>query len=239
MELKFNFSQFNYSILMSIEIKISLNNGLYLKEPQDSKLGRNIVKHSILLIDKFGFESFTFKKLAEEINSTEASIYRYFENKHLLLLFLVNWYWEWVSYLIGINTINVEDPKKKLKIVIHSFVYASKENPSVTYVNESKLHRIVISEGNKTYHTKEVDNENSKGFFKSYKDLAESVSNVISEINPAFKYPFSLATNLFEMSNNHIFFAKHLPRLTDISVEKNEVDEVESMLNYFADKLLS
>ena len=239
MELKFNFSQFNYSILMSIEIKISLNNGLYLKEPQDSKLGRNIIKHSILLIDKFGFESFTFKKLAEEINSTEASIYRYFENKHLLLLFLVNWYWEWVSYLIGINTINVEDPKKKLKIIIHSFVYASKENPSVTYVNESKLHRIVISEGNKTYHTKEVDNENSKGFFKSYKDLAESVSNVISEINPAFKYPFSLATNLFEMSNNHIFFAKHLPRLTDISVEKNEVDEVESMLNYFADKLLS
>ena len=239
MELKFNFSQFNYSVLMSIEIKISLNNGLYLKEPQDSKLGRNIIKHSILLIDKFGFESFTFKKLAEEINSTEASIYRYFENKHLLLLFLVNWYWEWVSYLIGINTINVEDPKKKLKIVIHSFVYASKENPSVTYVNESKLHRIVISEGNKTYHTKEVDNENSKGFFKSYKDLAESVSNVISEINPAFKYPFSLATNLFEMSNNHIFFAKHLPRLTDVSVEKNEVDEVESMLNYFADKLLS
>ena len=239
MELKFNFSQFNYSVLMSIEIKISLNNGLYLKEPQDSKLGRKIIKHSILMIDKFGFESFTFKKLAEEINSTEASIYRYFENKHLLLLFLVNWYWEWVSYLIGINTINVEDPKKKLKIVIHSFVYASKENPSVTYVNESKLHRIVISEGNKTYHTKEVDNENSKGFFKSYKDLAESVSNVISEINPAFKYPFSLATNLFEMSNNHIFFAKHLPRLTDISVEKNEVDEVESMLNYFADKLLS
>ena len=224
---------------MSIEIKISLNNGLYLKEPQDSKLGRNIIKHSILMIDKFGFESFTFKKLAEQINSTEASIYRYFENKHLLLLFLVNWYWEWVSYLIGINTINVEDPKKKLKIIIHSFVYASKENPGITYVNESKLQRIVISEGNKTYHTKEVDNENSKGFFKSYKDLAESVSTVISEIKPTFKYPFSLATNLFEMSNNHIFFANHLPRLTDISIRKNKVDEVESMLNFFANKLLS
>ena len=236
MKLKLNPPQFNYSVLMSIEIKISLNDGLYLKEPQDSKLGRNIIKHSILMIDKFGFESFTFKKLAEEIKSTEASIYRYFENKHLLLLFLVNWYWEWVSYLIGINTINVENPKKKLKIIIHSFVYASKENPGIDYVNESKLHGIVISEGNKAYHTKEVDNENSKGFFKSYKDLAESVSIVISEINPTFKYPFSLATNLFEMSNNHIFFAKHLPRLTDISIRKNEV---ESMLNFFANKLLS
>ncbi len=224
---------------MSIEIKISLNNGLYIKAPQDSKLGRNIIKHSILMIDKFGFESFTFKKLAEEMHSTEASIYRYFENKHLLLLFLVNWYWEWVNYLIKINTINVDDPRKKLKIIIHSFVSASKENPGVTYVNESILHSIVISEGMKAYHTKEVDIENSKGFFKSYKDLAESVSTIINEINSNFKYPFSLATNLFEMSNNHIYFAKHLPRLTDISIEKNEVDEVENMLNYFVDKLLS
>jgi AcrR family transcriptional regulator len=210
-----------------------------LKEPQDSKLGRNIIKHSILMIDEFGFEFFTFKKLAEEINSTEASIYRYFENKHLLLLFLVNWYWEWVIYLIKINTINVDDPRKKLQIIIHCFVSASKENQGVIYVNESKLHSIVISEGMKVYHTKDVDEENSKGFFKSYKDLAELVSIVISDINSDFKYPFSLATNLFEMSNNHIYFAKHLPRLTEISIEKNEVDEVKNMLNYFVDRLLS
>ena len=148
---------------------MSLNDGLYLREPQDSKLGRNIIQSSVLLIDEFGFESFTFKKLADRINSTEASIYRYFENKHLLLLFLVNWYWEWVHYLIHFNTMNVEDPRKKLKIIIHSFVSASKDNPSVDYVNESKLHNIVISEGGKAYHTKDVDDENSKGFFLSYK----------------------------------------------------------------------
>jgi len=41
------------------------------------------------------------------------------------------------------------------------------------------------------------------------------------------------------MSNNHIHLAKHLPRLTDISINGNNVDEVEAMLNYFADKLLS
>lgn len=223
---------------MNIEIKISLNKGLYLKEPQDSVLGRKIIQNSILLIDEFGFESFTFKKLAEKINSTEASIYRYFENKHLLLLFIVNWYWEWVNFLIKINTLNVDDSKKKLKIIIHSFVFASKNNPSVDYVNESKLHNIVISEGGKTYHTKEVDNENSLGFFSSYKKLANSVSQVILEINPEFKYPFALATNLFEMSNNHIYFAKHLPRLTDISVKENDVKEVETMLNFFAEKIL-
>jgi len=223
---------------MSIEIKISLNQGLCLKEPQDSKLGRKIIQHSILLIDQFGFESFTFKKLAKEINSTEASIYRYFENKHLLLLYLVNWYWEWVNYLIEINTKNIDDPRKKLRIIIHSFVSASKENPSVDYVNESKLHSIIISEGTKTYHTKEVDKENSQGFFKSYKELTKSVANVITEINSNFKYPFALATNLFEMSNNQVYFAHHLPKLTDISIAKNGTNEVEDMLNYFVNKLL-
>lgn len=223
---------------MSVEIKISLNKGLYLKEPQDSKLGRKMIKHSIILIEEFGFEVFTFKKLAKEINSTEASIYRYFENKHLLLLFLVNWYWEWVSYLIAMNTMNVIDPKLKLKIIIHSFVAAHKENPNVEYVNESKLHNIVISEGMKAYHTKDVDDENSKGFFKSYKDLTNSVSKVISEVNPKFKYPYALATNLFEMSNNSIYFAQHLPTLTDISIKENKVVEVEKMLMYFTNKLL-
>ncbi len=223
---------------MSIGIKISLNDGLYLKEPQDSKLGKKIIQYSILMIDEFGFESFTFKKLAAEINSTEASIYRYFENKHLLLLYLLNWYWEWVRYLITINTMNIDDPKKKLKIIIHSIVFASKENPGIAYVNESKLHNIVISEGMKTYHTKNVDEENSKGFFKGYKDLAKSVSTVINEINPNFEYPFALATNLFEMSNNHIYFSKHLPKLTDISIQKDTIEGVEDMLNYFVEKLL-
>lgn len=224
---------------MSVEIKISMNEGLYLKEPQDSKLGRKIIQYSIILIDKFGFESFTFKKLAQEINSTEASIYRYFENKHLLLIFLVNWYWEWVNYLIHINTVNVEDPRIKLQIIIHCFVSAPKDNPVVEYVNENKLHSIVISEGMKAYHTKEVDKENSKGFFKSYKNLATSVSKVISEINSNFKYPYALATNLFEMSNNHLYFAKHLPRLTDVEIVENKVDDVEYMLNYFIEKLLA
>jgi len=223
---------------MSIEIKISLNKGLYKKDPQDSKLGRKIIQYSIISIDKHGFECFNFKKLAETIDSTEASIYRYFENKHLLLTYIVNWYLEWVNYLIKINTMNVNDPKKKLKIIINSFVSASKENPSVSYVNESILHNIVIAEGGKVYHTKKVDSENSKGFFSSYKALATTTSNVISEICPEFKYPYSLATNLFEMSNNHIYFAKHLPQLTDISVQEDDVNEVEKMLNYFSQKLL-
>lgn len=49
--------------------------------------------------------------------------------------------------------------------------------------------------------------------FKNYEDLVKFVSILISKISPKFKYPFALATNLFEMSNNHICLAKHLSKI--------------------------
>ena len=223
---------------MAIGIKISLNEKLYLRDPQQTSLGQNIIRNSILLIDEIGFEAFNFKKLALRMESTEASVYRYFENKHLLLIYLVSWYWEWVSYLIDINTMNIENPKKKLEIIIKTIVYASKDNPSIEYVNESVLHRLIIAEGTKAYHTKAVDEENREGFFLNYKKLSEKVADVITEVRPSFPYPHTLASNLFEMANNHIYFALHLPRLTDVAVKEGNYGEVEKMLDYFAFTLL-
>ena len=110
---------------MAVNIQVSLNPGLYLKDPQESDLGKRIIQHSILLMEELGFEQFNFKKLAEAMGSTEASIYRYFENKHKLLTYLVSWYWEWLRYMIEIKTFNVEDPKKKLEIILHTFVSIS------------------------------------------------------------------------------------------------------------------
>jgi AcrR family transcriptional regulator len=75
---------------------VNIHNGLCLRDPKETTLGQSILKYSIILIDELGFEHFTFKKLATKINSTEASIYRYFENKHLLLVYLSNWYWEYM-----------------------------------------------------------------------------------------------------------------------------------------------
>ena len=71
---------------MAISIQIKLNEKLYIRDPQDTKLGRKIIQHSILLIDEIGFEGFTFKKLAMRIGSTEASVYRYFEKKIAIVL---------------------------------------------------------------------------------------------------------------------------------------------------------
>jgi AcrR family transcriptional regulator len=223
---------------MGIGITITLNEGLYVRDPQGSPLGREIIRNSIILIDELGFEAFNFRKLAMRMKSTEASVYRYFENKHRLLLYLVAWYWEWVSYIIDIHSMNVDDPKHRLRIIIQAFLLATKENPSTEYVNESILHRIIIAEGAKAYHTHSVDGENKEGFFQNYKQLAEKVAGVIHEINPEFPYPRALASSLFEMANNNIYFAQHLPRLTDVAVKKDDFNEVEEMLNHFAFGLL-
>jgi len=222
-----------------IDIKFEINSSMFNKDPQETELGKKILEHSILMIDEIGFEAFTFRKLALKIGSAEKSIYRYFENKHLLLLFLTSWYWEWVHYLIYINIKNVTEPKRKLEIAISNLVLATSENPMNRYINENVLHKVIIKEGGKAYHIKAIDEENKAGLFLSYKTLVKLVSEIISEINPDFEYSTSLASNLFEMSNNQIYFAEHLPKLTSLKQNKNQNEDLIEMLNVFSMKLLS
>lgn len=223
---------------MAITIHIKLNSKLYLRDPQETKLGRRIIDHSILLIDEIGLEDFTFKKLAERMESTEASIYRYFENKHILLVYLLCWYWEWMKFRVEFYTTNVEDPEEKLRIAIDTIVDTAKRNTAVEFVDEEVLHRIVIAEGTKAYHTKAVDKENKQGFFLTYKSLCKTLAAIILEINPTYAYPHTLASTMLEMANDHIYFAEHLPTLTDITVENDDFSQVKKMLEDFAFGLL-
>jgi AcrR family transcriptional regulator len=224
--------------MMIQSIKFNLNENLYLRDPQETPFGQKLLKHSIELLSEIGFESFTFKKLADRMQSAEASVYRYFTNKHFLLVYLNCWYWEWVSFLLEINLRNIEEPEQKLKRVIKTIIGASYESPLVEYVNENLLHRIMINEGAKAYHIHSVDDENKLGFFLSYKSLVRKVADIIYEVNPDFPYAKSLASNLFEMANDQIYFAEHLPRLTDIKKDDKSTDELERMLTFFTFKLL-
>src|SRR6056297_1262473 len=147
----------------AISVQVKINEKIYLRDPQGTELGKRILKNSILLIDEVGLECFTFKKLAARISSTEASIYRYFENKHLLFIYLMNWYWEWMSVRIHLNTFNVEDPAVKLKKVIKVVVDNAKRNTQIEFIDEDVLHRIVVTEGTKAYHSINIDKENQEG----------------------------------------------------------------------------
>jgi len=69
------------------QLQVSLNSNLYLKDPKSTELGERIVQRGMEMIDELGLEQFTFRKLANDIGTTETSVYRYFLNKHRLLLY--------------------------------------------------------------------------------------------------------------------------------------------------------
>ena len=91
-------------------LRISIPSSVFIKDPESSELGKRILENSIRLIDQMGFEAFTFKKLGEAVGSTESSIYRYFENKHKLLMYLCSWYWGWLEYQVVIASFSIKDP---------------------------------------------------------------------------------------------------------------------------------
>ena len=132
-------------------IKISVPDKIYIKDPESSKLGKRIIEHSITLIDDIGFDSFTFKKLGTLIGSNESSIYRYFESKHKLLLYLSSWYWAWLEYQLVFETHNISDKKEKLKKAIEIVSITTKEDTNFTHTNEVLLNQIMINENSKSF----------------------------------------------------------------------------------------
>lgn len=219
-------------------IQINVNEKLFLRNPEHTELGRNIISNSIILIEKIGFENFTFKKLAAEIKSTEASIYRYFENKHKLLVYLVSWYWSWMEYQVDFQTNNIEDPEKKLNIVIDILTTTSRFDPQFLHINEDALHRIVIDESAKAYLTKDVDADNKEGFFLGYKSLCRKIAGFVVEMKPDFKYPRALMSTMIEASHHQKFFSEHLPSLTEVSESEGGSGEVSEYLRYLIFELL-
>jgi len=212
-------------------VKFRLTKTMFVRDPQETELGQKIIQESIELIDKIGFEQFTFKKLAQSIESTEASIYRYFENKNRLLIYLVSWYWLWVDYKIQFHTNNIASPKEKLliilKIICETFM-GTLEN----HLNEKALYRIVVSESAKAYLLKEVDVINKEGVYLNYKNLNKKIAELILEINPKFPYPNALVSTIIETAHQQYFFAIHLPSLTNIPNNDQTNVKVQEYLEY-------
>jgi AcrR family transcriptional regulator len=217
---------------MKIQLQIEMNEKLFLKNPIGSDLGRKIVQYSIELINKSGFENFTFKKLSKIIGTSEAAIYRYFENKHRLLIYLSAWYWNWLEFQVSYQTNNIDDPRRKLEIITELLGKNCKAQFTSDYVDMEQLHEIVINEGSKTYLSRSVSQDNNDQLFKPYKDLCAVIADIALEFNPSYKYPKSLASTIIEISHFQNFFMNNLPALTDFGTSKDE-DEIVSYLNHF------
>jgi AcrR family transcriptional regulator len=214
---------------MQFQIRIQPSDRLVLRDPEDTALGRNIVRQGLVLMYRLGFEQFTFKKLADEMNTTEASIYRYFENKHRLLLYFLNWYWNFLEYLVVFSLQNLEDPGQKIKKVIELLVHPLPDGLDHSGFDKTALYEIVIAESNKAYLTREVDQINQGQLFKPYKDLCGRIADLFSLYNDQYAYPRSLASTVLEMAHLQSFFMTHLPRLTDFA-EDRRVENVRAFL---------
>ncbi len=196
-------------------IKIEVNKNTYVKDPESSDLGKRIVEHSILMIQEVGFDSFTFKKLGERIGSNESSIYRYFENKHKLLLYLTSWYWGWLEYQFVFATNSMADSGDKLRKAIEVITKPVTIDASFSHINEVILNNIIINEYSKSYLTKEVDAENKEGYFEIYKRMVMRLREMIEALDPDYPYSLSLASTLLEGSLHQYFLTQHFPSLTN------------------------
>ncbi len=215
---------------MEFQVKFKVNEHLYLKDPENSEIGRAIVKNSIELIYETGFESFTFKKLAQKINSTEATVYRYFSSKHKLLTYILNWYWSYIEFISKLRLQEIKEPQQKMEKILEIITHNDETDDKIEDYDLTKLHNIVIAESSKAYLVKEVDEINKEMVFSPLKSLCAFIGDIIAEAKPDFPYPKSFASTLLETSHDQQFFSEHLPKLTDNHIDR--IDHKKYVLDY-------
>ncbi len=225
---------------MEYSVHVRMNERLFLRDPESSELGRRIIRQGILLFDEIGLEETTFKKLAERIGTKEASIYRYFENKHRLLVYLVAWYWQWLDFQLVFRINNLTDPRQKLERLLHLLLLIDIEQPLTDDIDLRALHRIVVREASKAYLTHHVTEDNRQQLFKPYKDFCGRVAGIILEFRPDYPYARSRASSLIETAHYQTFFQENLPSLTDFGNHAaNQPGDERGLLSFLRHLLFS
>jgi AcrR family transcriptional regulator len=200
---------------MPVEIKFNGNEHLYLKNPEQSDLGRRILQQGASILLELGYEEFTFKKMALQIGTTEATVYRYFVNKHRFLLYLLSSYWNIMQFIIITEIQHISDPREKINRIIELLLHLDTKIDIQSLVPMPVLIQIAKNESTKAYRIKSVDDLNTYKLYSPYKELCQSISLVFLELND-YPYPRNLASTLLEMSLHLPFFSAHLPSLTDV-----------------------
>lgn len=183
-------------------ITVKVNDKLLLKNPESRDLGKAIV--AVGLEERF--EQFTFKKLVDKSNSAEDTLYRYFENKHKLLLLLSNWYWCWLAYNLIVSTANnypmaITLPEQKRVLSLG--------------IDAEKLYEVAISESPREYLSKEVDREDKEIFFAVYKPLCKRIADMVYRINVNYRYANLLVSKAIDSAHLQHYFRSHFPWLTN------------------------
>jgi AcrR family transcriptional regulator len=201
-------------LFQSMQIKVSERT--YLKNPENSELGKRILREGHRMLEELGFEHFTFKKLAEKTGTTESSVYRYFESKHQFLIYLLNWYWSYLEYQLVFHTLKLKSPTEKLKRAIELINETQPKSVKDSF-DLATLQKIAVNESAKAYLTQEVDKKNTEGCYHSYKRLCSRFAEILMEINPRFTYAQTTAALIVDGISQQKFYREHLPALSNFT----------------------
>lgn len=202
---------------MSVHIDIDISKNLSIKDPFSSDLGKKIVLNGLSLINHYGFEDFNFKKLAVACSTTEASVYRYFNNKVQLLAFLTAYYWNWTEYLTELYCQTAKSPKSKLNALINIICNHEINPESINGIQYSDLHQLINSEWQKLIYNKETKMIPANAAFEDYKRYKKMVSVILTDLNKNIKEPQAIITTLIIAANTQLFFSKKFQSLSSIN----------------------
>ena len=214
---------------MAASISFVIDSSLYLRYPEETSLGKKMVSESIIMMDEDGYDAFTFKKLAARIDSTEASIYRYFRNKHQLLCYLVSWYWTWLEYFIQYRTTNINDSKRKLEMAIAALLESDIDDPNIPHINEGILHRLVVAESARVYMPRPTEITDYNGILRGYNLMCSRLIEFIKGIDPKYKYTRELVDTLLSISHNRLF---SMYQSSDRRAKRKDARSLEVFLNH-------
>lgn len=204
-------------------LELQIPESLYLKNPRETAVGISLLEHAATMIASQGIDSFTFRKLSAEAGCTEATVYRYFENKHQLLLYILNIYWGWLEYQLVFDTHNLTDPAEKLKRTISLLA-----DPGFDFMSNKTFARHVIqtaiNEGVKVHITRHLKEEIRNGAMSGYFNLVNRISIFVSEHDGHYPYPTALATGLIDASLQQLFYQKHIRGISEAADDNKITD---------------
>ena len=189
---------------------------LHLRDPATSAIGERILSEGLVLMNELGLEAFTFKKLTEYAECTEATIYKYFPNKQRLLQYYFQLYWMWLDTHCQQEGRLLLDPWERVQGDIRALCGLWAKDAMAAQLDPIVLRELVIVEGSKSFLHRNVDEDNKLKLFQPYKNLCAHLASEIKACDKTCKQPRTFATMLIEMARSLEFAMEHLPALTEL-----------------------
>ena len=210
-------------------VRIVVDNRLYLRDPQETELGRRLLSDAVEMLNELGLEAFTFSKLARACKSTEASVYRYFHNKHELLGYLVAWYWAWLDYKVSFKTNNITQHTKRLELMLEVLAGNTDAGAMTPWMNEKLLQRLVVEEWGKL----QLAGEHTAARAYTHQEVfTKRIADFIHAANPHYPYPRALAGLLIQQAHQQRWYAEHFPQFTEVRLNDTGNKSLTGLLDH-------